>query len=421
MGRAHRNLRERIMRARQPVAGGGVHIAVFDLDLGAQPPEHLDEQIHRPRADGAAARQRDARLAHARKKRADHPEAGAHFRDQFIGRGDVDNVARGEIDRAGEVLPLGATPALHRIVDAMIGQDPDQLLHIGQMRHVFQRQRVVGQKRGDHQRQGRVLGAGNRNDAVERVAADDANAVHQEKSPLFGAPAPAGPCGPRHRRRLDDDLGRFKASPGPLHAADCGLGNSSLPHRQGEAPVWPARVEGRVNARLIARTVFERLARAAGGTARGHGPKEPVAPHAGRPARPRPAPVPSRARSGSDRSGIPRPAASVGLGLAVIAGGRRLQPFIARIGRAGPARARLGLSLLQIGAQRGGQPFLARPGAFGLGLSRHRCACAGPRRPPLSPQRPPPPISPGAATDALIRHIGCGTSRPSREPPKMLL
>jgi hypothetical protein len=56
--------------------------------------------------------------------------------------------------------------ALDRIVDALIAEDADELLDIGQMRHVFERQRVVGEQRGDHQRQGRVLGARDRNAAV---------------------------------------------------------------------------------------------------------------------------------------------------------------------------------------------------------------------------------------------------------------
>jgi hypothetical protein len=47
----------------------------------------------------------------------------------------------------------------------MIAENAHQLLDIGQMRHVFERQRIAGQQRGDHQRQGGILGAGDRNDA----------------------------------------------------------------------------------------------------------------------------------------------------------------------------------------------------------------------------------------------------------------
>ncbi len=61
--------------------------------------------------------------------------------------------------------------ARDRVVDAMIAENANQLLDVGQMRHVLERQRVVGQKRGDHQRQGRVLGARDRDRPVEGVAA----------------------------------------------------------------------------------------------------------------------------------------------------------------------------------------------------------------------------------------------------------
>ena len=74
----------------------------------------------------------------------------------------------------------------------MIAEDADQLLDIGQMRHVFQRQRLVGQQRGDHQRQRGVLGAGDRDGAVELVAADNSDAIHVR---LRAGPAfPVVPC-----------------------------------------------------------------------------------------------------------------------------------------------------------------------------------------------------------------------------------
>ena len=107
----------------------------------------------------------------------------AHLRDQLIRRGGVDDVAGGEIDRARIALLLALAAAVDRIVDAVIAEDADQLLDIGQMRHVFQRQRVVGQQRGDHQRQGGVLGAGNRNASGELVAADNSDAIHERMSP----------------------------------------------------------------------------------------------------------------------------------------------------------------------------------------------------------------------------------------------
>jgi hypothetical protein len=146
MRRADGNLGKRVTRADKPVPRLRMHIAVFDLDIGAQRFERVDEQIDRPRADGAAAGQRHPRLAHARQERPDHPETRPHLRDQLVGRGDVDDVARGEMHRARIVGILRLPPAGHRIVDAVVRQDADQRFHIGQMRHVFQRQRVVRQE-----------------------------------------------------------------------------------------------------------------------------------------------------------------------------------------------------------------------------------------------------------------------------------
>ena len=72
--------------------------------------------------------------------------------------------------------------AIDGIVDAVIAEDADQLLDIGQMRHVLQRQRVVGQQRGDHQRQCCVFRAGDRNASGELVAADNSDAIHWRTS-----------------------------------------------------------------------------------------------------------------------------------------------------------------------------------------------------------------------------------------------
>ncbi len=69
------------------------NIAVLNVDLCAKRLQAVDEKIDRTRADGASAGQGNARIAHARQKRADDPERGAHLRNQFIGRGRGDNVA----------------------------------------------------------------------------------------------------------------------------------------------------------------------------------------------------------------------------------------------------------------------------------------------------------------------------------------
>ena len=72
-----------------------------------------------------------------------------------------------------------------------------QLRDVGETRHVFQRQRVLGQQRGDHQRQRGVLGARNRDDAVQRAAAGNLDAIHLSPS----APAPRRRCSRGQARR----------------------------------------------------------------------------------------------------------------------------------------------------------------------------------------------------------------------------
>ncbi len=153
-------------------------ITVFDIDFRAQRLKGFQKQVHGTGADGATARQRHGCLAGARQKRTDNPEARAHLGNEFVGSSRIDDIAGGEVNgaRIGAVLVL-ATP-VHRIIDAVIAEDAYQLLDIGQMRHVFECQRIVGQKRSDHQWQGGVFRAGDRNDAIELVATDDFDAIH---------------------------------------------------------------------------------------------------------------------------------------------------------------------------------------------------------------------------------------------------
>ena len=57
--------------------------------------------------------------------------------------------------------------AVDGIIDAVIAEDADELADVGEPRQILQRQRLVGQQRGDHQRQRGVLGAGNRDRALQ--------------------------------------------------------------------------------------------------------------------------------------------------------------------------------------------------------------------------------------------------------------
>ena len=61
----------------------------------------------------------------------------------------------------------------------MVAQDADEQVDVGEVRDVFQRQPVFRQQAGDQQRQRGVLGAGNRNRAVERSTAVDPDPIHK--------------------------------------------------------------------------------------------------------------------------------------------------------------------------------------------------------------------------------------------------
>ena len=180
-----------------------------------------------------------ARFAHAREQRRDHPEARPHARDEIIGRGRVD-------DRLGAQMRglaggrLFAEPlAVDRIVDAVVAEDAHELADVGEARQVFQRQRLVGQQRGDHQRQRGVLGAGNRDHALELGAAADLNAIHAWFL-LAGARRAR-----LHRLRLVARLlrlrRRIRRSPAARAAAPCGASDSRAARRPGVRAVAAVR------------------------------------------------------------------------------------------------------------------------------------------------------------------------------------
>jgi formate hydrogenlyase subunit 3/multisubunit Na+/H+ antiporter MnhD subunit len=73
---------------------------------------------------------------------------------------------------------LAKALARHIAVNPVVREDARQIGDIRQARHVLERQRVIREQAGDHQRQGRVLGARDRDDAIQSVAADNADAVH---------------------------------------------------------------------------------------------------------------------------------------------------------------------------------------------------------------------------------------------------
>jgi hypothetical protein len=180
MGGTDGDLGKRVAGADEAtLRSAGIHVAAVDLHFGPQGLKALEEEVYWPCADGAAAGQRHARLALAGEKRADDPEARAHLRHEFIGCRQVGDGAAGEVNGTGVGTVLVLAAAIDGYVDAMIAEDADELLDIGEMRHVFQRKRVAGHQRGDHKRQRCVLGPGNRNGADERLAAHNPDTIHK--------------------------------------------------------------------------------------------------------------------------------------------------------------------------------------------------------------------------------------------------
>ena len=82
------------------------------------------------------------------------------------------------MQRLAVVGSLAGALAADHDVDAVVAEDALQQRHVGETRHVVERQRLIGQEAGDHQRQRGVFRARDRNRAVEPPAAEDANAIH---------------------------------------------------------------------------------------------------------------------------------------------------------------------------------------------------------------------------------------------------
>ena len=72
-------------RALEP-PGARADVAAFDVDVRAHGLQPRDMDVHRPRADGAAAGQRHIGLAEARQQRSQHQDRRAHGLHQLVRR-----------------------------------------------------------------------------------------------------------------------------------------------------------------------------------------------------------------------------------------------------------------------------------------------------------------------------------------------
>ncbi len=80
------------------------------VDLGAQRREALEVLVDRPHADGAAAGQRNPRVAAAGEQRPQHQHARAHGLDQLVGRVVGRAVAPAAAQSQAAVVALDAAP-----------------------------------------------------------------------------------------------------------------------------------------------------------------------------------------------------------------------------------------------------------------------------------------------------------------------
>ena len=192
MGAAHRHLGEIDPRTAQAARRLRDHIAAVDGELSAEFFERHDQEIDRPRADGAAARQRDFCLVHPRQQGRDHPEAGAHPRHQVVRRRGVDDVGCRNMQGLALILAVAGPLACGHDVDAVVAEDALQLRDVGQPRHIVEDQRFLREQGCDHQGKRGIFRARDGNGAVELAAADDTNAVHATPLAMrnFMEPAP---------------------------------------------------------------------------------------------------------------------------------------------------------------------------------------------------------------------------------------
>ena len=184
VGAADRDFGKDDLAAFEPARRVCDDVAGVDVDFRAEPFQRHDQKIDRTRADGAAAGQRHARLAHARDQRRHHPEACAHLGDELIGRGGVDNVGGGNLQGLAVIGGLAGALAADRDVDAVIAEDPLQQRDVGEPGHIVERQGLVGQEARDHQGKRGVLRSRDRDRAVQPPPAENANTIHD------------APCGP---------------------------------------------------------------------------------------------------------------------------------------------------------------------------------------------------------------------------------
>ena len=162
LGGADRDLREDDVGALQPVRRAGVDVAFGQLDLGAQLLQPLEVQVDRPRCRWRSRRAATPWPGPSRATSGPSTSTrGAHLAHHVVGRGGAGD-ARAPSARSPGPAPPSASAPFSAISTPCWASSVGHGGDVGQMRHVGQGQRLVGQQRRRHQRQGRVLGAADR-------------------------------------------------------------------------------------------------------------------------------------------------------------------------------------------------------------------------------------------------------------------
>src|SRR3989454_1068201 len=156
-------------------------VPVLDRDLGAEAGEPLEVLVDRPDADGAAARQGDARRAVARDERPEHEHGGPHRRDEFVRRdvvGDTRHLRR-------ELAPLAPDGRAERL------DQPHHRAHVDEVRDIRQMDRLRGQERRRQRGQRSVLGRAHPHRAAERYPTVDLEPRGHQALPATNRSTPA--------------------------------------------------------------------------------------------------------------------------------------------------------------------------------------------------------------------------------------
>ncbi len=242
MGGADRDLAEMDAAADQALRGLGDDIAAVELDIGAERLQRREMKIDGPRADGAAAGQGHRGLAAAGQDRRQHPEARPHARDHLVRRRGVDDLGRGEAEGLAVAGALADALAGNGDVDAVIAEDAAEQRDVGEARHAVERQRLAGEQAGDHQGQRSVLGTADGYGAVQALAADNADTIHDD----VGSLARSRPLAP-----ANSPFGRPTSSLGGAAGSQSTLLGSGL------SPLFGGRLRGFSGAAL--RLAFQQV------------------------------------------------------------------------------------------------------------------------------------------------------------------